>query len=1631
MSNKILNKVNNDIFSYETTDAGGVFKMSRVMPTEIHHSTAGVGTYGYILTSTGNGWSWTDPATLSSGSSLTDVNVTSPSTGEILAYDGSNWINNGNIKSLTGILNSTNYNYINITDTTPATVTIDYSNGSITDRHASLIVEGGVIVKAGPTSDDTVGSNPRVYSFISEGEGFFRGGLELENGMTLFSGDITDLAYGNIYQRGVKIGNTNLDLEGKSLTLSNGLIFQSGLDSINVCNINASGDGVNGGIIEMFTKDINGNLTKKISINSTGSVGIGTSPSYGNSGDVLTSQGGGAPPIWAPVAAPEAGGGDITSNSQIIKPAVETSSQYWGNPSWYETETNILAYYDFTKTAGWLDTGTAVDMGPNKNDITYVADYGSVEIITHGCIYDLNANNYVSGTTWTDSVGNKEVSLGTNIQHYNTGTKHYFDIPFADFMTITNHFKLGYTFTIEIILRPHATNGWHQIFTGEGYRGASYTGFAIWLNGAILELYHHPNSTDVNDVTLIGQFGTLSNDTWAHLVVAKDITGYHVYINGSSAGTSTTMATANYDSPNHQIGYPYPTNGGNYGFDGDIAVFRVYGNKMSTTEVTSQYVEYSTSEGGWGTSASSPVSFLATNNIRNDMKLTLGSTYTGTIAMGCWVKLFHGSSGYSTSFPNKNPNWSGIMAYGTTQDNGHFFCRGGIARYFGGGGTDVDQNMWDFGIGCESIGDDAWSFSSIGSQKVWDYITAQPDYQNRWWCWQARLTATGRLETSLDGSPFAIVQQARGDAAPPHDLINTNNSPTPPEIRIGCDGHLDNVANNSYGAMFWYRTSEYTDDMALDFYNTFKDKFKPAVSRSNILAYYNQVASPLSGATMTDLGPYGNDGTVSGAVAANGDSLEWTGMGQIDTGITFQHILDSNGTGEFTVAAKFQYTGTDEQTYTPIFGSDAELRDTNFFIGKNSGNTYLGLEDGPGSYQPAFITSPGIFDITGRESSHTIVVTRSGTPGSYIIRVYIDGVYGNKMNYVGTSPLSHKILIGYEDDFADFLFRGKIWQAIVLDKVLPSGEIQALHRVMTEDGQYLPPTVQFYSPTGIAIDSDLSVWNEDNPTTYSSGNDGDVLTSQGLGKPPKWTGVGLGGLTDVTFSPLTPTANMSFDFRNATIDTATKKVSINGTIVGEIKQDTAGNLETTQSATDGLVGSLSEYFSFDPKWALRDTAQSSVTIEIYFKMLHRDGNYFNGIFAAYNSATQHNESTMLNNFQIERNSTSNTIQFWTGDVAEGYSHNLRTTTPSVGMQGVDFEHLVCIYDGVNGKKSVYMNGVISEVEGGSNGDGTYNYFGPYTQMIIGRTPWTNDNDVEYIRFFRHYDRVLTAEEIEVLYNARDTTTTPTEVVGDGEIIAYDTSTNKWVNTNILNSISTTTFFNINSPLQLVGQTGTTGQVLSVASDGNPEWTTPSAGVSNPKVYGSIWCDGDYVITGYTLWGGENANPISSDNNSPGYDFVNSHPNMWINPDPNNEYYWHGKTGNGNVLLIPRDGHYHITIHQLVYNSEWNVHTITRLDMWIGRFRPQQYWNPGWTRWNNQVDIIGEYRSYSSAADQQIHARATATIFCRAGDRIFGQFYNTSTGGTIVGDASNPSGISDVADGYSVSRSSGFSVFSID
>ena len=97
-------------------------------------------------------------------------------------------------------------------------------------------------------------------------------------------------------------------------------------------------------------------------------------------------------------------------------------------------------------------------------------------------VIDLNAKNYVSGNTLTDTITGNTVTLTSGIQQTTDGTKQYFDIPKDDYIQIDDLFTLGEVFTIEIEFRVHELNTWHQLFAGEGYRDSLYNGFSIWIS---------------------------------------------------------------------------------------------------------------------------------------------------------------------------------------------------------------------------------------------------------------------------------------------------------------------------------------------------------------------------------------------------------------------------------------------------------------------------------------------------------------------------------------------------------------------------------------------------------------------------------------------------------------------------------------------------------------------------------------------------------------------------------------------------------------------------------------------------------------------------------------------------------------------------------------------------------------------------------------------------------------------------------------------------------------------------------------------------------------------------------------------------------------------------------------------
>ena len=243
-----------------------------------------------------------------------------------------------------------------------------------------------------------------------------------------------------------------------------------------------------------------------------------------------------------------------------------------------------------------------------------------------------------------------------------------------------------------------------------------------------------------------------------------------------------------------------------------------------------------------------------------------------------------------------------------------------------------------------------------------------------------------------------------------------------------------------------------------------------------------------------------------------------------------------------------------------------------------------------------------------------------------------------------------------------------------------------------------------------------------------------------------------------SWPPLWQPSN-SFDFRSASIQT--DGVVIDGTHVGFIvRYDGTTSHETTVSSTNGLVGSTNEYFKFNPTWALKANADDSVSIEMFFKLTTESGNteHFNSIINFYNGNVDGGGVNAHDHFVIERQASTNNIDFYTKSAINNTpTDNFKLTTNEsdiAGMDGTDFAHMVFVYEHNNGgKRHIYVNGV--ETINSVDDDGLWSYIGSHSHMILGRTSYLqNDNGIEYIQYFRHYNYALSPYKITSLYNNR-------------------------------------------------------------------------------------------------------------------------------------------------------------------------------------------------------------------------------------------------------------------------------------
>ena len=129
-----------------------------------------------------------------------------------------------------------------------------------------------------------------------------------------------------------------------------------------------------------------------------------------------------------------------------------------------------------------------------------------------------------------------------------------------------------------------------------------------------------------------------------------------------------------------------------------------------------------------------------------------------------------------------------------------------------------------------------------------------------------------------------------------------------------------------------------------------------------------------------------------------------------------------------TMIAYYKYTGGSSRTYTPIFGGIESS--TEFFIGKNSGNTSIGVQDG--NYNGGFVTGSNAWD----GNYHQLVYTYENGTG----KIYLDGVLKSSGSFTKCNT-AEVISVGRESEGGGYYFLGDIPRACVYNKVFSASEI--------------------------------------------------------------------------------------------------------------------------------------------------------------------------------------------------------------------------------------------------------------------------------------------------------------------------------------------------------------------------------------------------------------------------------------------------------------------------------------------------------------------------------------------------------------------------------------------------------------
>ena len=174
----------------------------------------------------------------------------------------------------------------------------------------------------------------------------------------------------------------------------------------------------------------------------------------------------------------------------------------------------------------------------------------------------------------------------------------------------------------------------------------------------------------------------------------------------------------------------------------------------------------------------------------------------------------------------------------------------------------------------------------------------------------------------------------------------------------------------------------------------------------------------------------------------NVDDVSFNATGQPTFDGTDDYIVTNLTRGDlgdsFTIIAYYKYTGSSSRGYTPIFGGhESGGGGTEFFIGKDTGNTNIGVQDG--NYSGSFVTGSNAWDGNYHQIVYTYQLIGSSSSTNGTGKIYLDGVLKTAGSFTKCNT-GENIRIGNEADGSGYRFLGDIPRACIYKRAFTAGD---------------------------------------------------------------------------------------------------------------------------------------------------------------------------------------------------------------------------------------------------------------------------------------------------------------------------------------------------------------------------------------------------------------------------------------------------------------------------------------------------------------------------------------------------------------------------------------------------------------